>query len=151
MASVSFCFVSRCERSSPTKWFSDRMSCDYFGYRKAVRTFFSFLHSCSDGVIFKRHRVQRQSVTVRRRDRIPCIQACHPSEFALRIHFTCCIFLSVELRVQRLAREPPSLLDLSRDLLHEIALPSIPTIFPVARSISLTQYLVSSQPVAIGV
>ena len=46
--------------------------------------------------------------------RIPCIQACHPSEVALRIHFTCCIFLSIELRVQCPAREPPNLHDLSR-------------------------------------
>ena len=43
-----------------------------------------FFHSCSDSVNNERHRVQRQSVTARRRDRIPCIQACHPSEVALR-------------------------------------------------------------------
>ena len=77
----------------------------------------------------KRHRVQRQSVTARRRDRIPCIQACHPSEVALRIHFTCCVFL-------RPAREPPNLLDLSRGKQLSIALPPVPTIFPVARSMS---------------
>ena len=38
---------------------------------------FSFIHSCSDGVKRKRPRVQRQSVTARRRERIPCLQACH--------------------------------------------------------------------------
>ena len=30
-----------------------------------------FIHSCSDGVNDMRHRVQRQSVTARRRERIP--------------------------------------------------------------------------------
>ena len=63
------------------------------------------IHSCSDGVNNKRHRVQCLSVTVRRWDRISCIQACHPSEVALRIHSTCCVFLR---------RAPPGLLDLSR-------------------------------------
>ena len=33
---------------------------------------FSFIHSCSDGVNDKRHRVQRLSVTARRREQIPC-------------------------------------------------------------------------------
>ena len=35
-----------------------------------------FFHSCSDGVSDKGHRVQRKSVTARRREQIPCQQAC---------------------------------------------------------------------------
>ena len=45
-------------------------------------------------------------MTARRRDRIPCKQACHPSEVALRIHFTCCVSLSIGLRVQHPPPEP---------------------------------------------
>ena len=52
------------------------------------------------------HRVQRKSVTARRRDRIPCIQACDLTEVALRVQFTCCVFLRSELQVQGPAREP---------------------------------------------
>ena len=44
---------------------------------------FSFIHALMVSKS-KRHRVQRQSVTARRRDRIPCKQACHLSEVALR-------------------------------------------------------------------
>ena len=36
------------------------------------------------------------------------------SEVALRVHFSCCVFLSIDLQVQCPAREPPNLLDLSR-------------------------------------
>ena len=86
-------------------------------------------------------------MTARRRDRIPCIQACHPAEVALRIHFTCCVFLSIELRVQRPAsnsgsnapHESPLSSSISAEVsncpvIEEIALPSVPTFFPVSRS-----------------
>ena len=65
-----------------------------------------FIHSSSDGVN-NRHRVQRQSVTARRRDRIPCLQACHQSEDALRMQLVSHFFLSIELQVQCHAREHP--------------------------------------------
>ena len=42
-----------------------------------------FIHSCSDGVNNKRHSVQRQSVTARRRDRIPCKTGLPPHQRAL--------------------------------------------------------------------
>ena len=78
-------------------------------------------------------------MTARRRDRIPCIQACHPSEVALRIHFACCIFLSIELRVQRPAREPLTS-SISAEVgncpsIEETALPPVPSSFPIARSV----------------
>ena len=77
------------------------------------------------------------SLTARRRDRIPCIQACHPSEVALRIHFACCIFLSIELRVQCPAREPPDLLDLGRGRqLSRNRGDCTASSFPTARSMS---------------
>ena len=53
-------------------------------------------------------------MTARRRDRIPCLQACHLSEVALRVQLVSHFFLSIELQVQCPAREPPNLLDLDR-------------------------------------
>ena len=38
VAAAGFCFVDRCERSSPTRWFSDKRLCDNSGNRKVVRT-----------------------------------------------------------------------------------------------------------------
>ena len=93
------------------------------------------IHSCSDCVINQRHRVQCLSVTARRRDRITCKQACHRSEVALRVHFTCCVFLSIKLKIQCPALESPNLLDLSRGR-QLTALPLVPTSFPIARSMS---------------
>ena len=76
-------------------------------------------------------------MTARRRDRIPCTQACHPSEVALRIHFACCIFLGIELRVQGPARELPNLLDLSRGRqLSRSRGDCTASSFPIARSMS---------------
>ena len=51
-----------------------------------------------------------------RRDRIPCAQACHPSEVVLRTPFTCCVFLSIELQVQGSARA--AMADLGPDRLR---------------------------------
>ena len=63
---------------------SDSLSCSNSNVQdtrlKLIQHF--FFHSCSEGVNNKRHRVQRYSVTARRRDRIPCTQACHPLELA---------------------------------------------------------------------
>ena len=79
--------------------------------RKVPEVF--FVHSCSDGVKNERRRVPRWSVTARR-DRIPCLQACHLSEVALRVQLVSHFFLAIALQVQCLAREPPNLLDLGR-------------------------------------
>ena len=38
MAAGGFCFVGRCERSSPSRWISDRRLCKNSGYRKVVGT-----------------------------------------------------------------------------------------------------------------
>ena len=72
-----------------------------------------FFHSCSDGVNTKR---QSPAPVCDRAaaGSDPVQTGLPPSEVALRIHFTCCVFLSIELLVQRPAREPPNLLDLNR-------------------------------------
>ena len=76
---------------------------------------FSFIHAL-DGVNMKETQSPAPVCDRAAAGSDPCIQACHPSEVALRIHFACCIFRSIELRVLCPAREPP--------------------IFPVARSMS---------------
>ena len=58
------------------------------------------------------------------------------SEVALRVHFTCCVFLSIELWIQR-----PLTSSISAEVgncseVEETALHPCPTSFPIARSMS---------------
>ena len=102
-----------------------------------------FYHSCSDGVNDKRHRAQRKSVTARRRDRISCIQACHLSEVALRVQFTCCVFLRSELQVQA-PHESPRASSISAEVsncpeVKETELSTVPVGLPSARPKQLSK------------